>query len=290
MRRPMTAFLIATILALAAAGAVLIQEYRGLSADHAETKAAEKAARSNVAEAFDAIAEIQDSLSAISTGDEAIQLRSRELRAELKLTEPSRREVLESIALLKSSIERAKARIGRLEAGMNDRGTRIAGLEKTIANLKRSLAERETHASLLAAQVDTLQTRVAGLETAVQQDQAAIAARDSSLEDQRSELATVQYIIGSKKDLASSGVIVSKGGVLGLGRTIQLSGRYDESRFTAMDTDRETVLRAPSSRAQVLSPQPTSSYELRVEGNQIVLRILDPREFRKVRHLVILTA
>ena len=33
-----------------------------------------------------------------------------------------------------------------------------------------------------------------------------------------------------------------------------------------------------------------SSYELKVEGKQVELHILDPKEFRKVKHLVIMTA
>ena len=45
-----------------------------------------------------------------------------------------------------------------------------------------------------------------------------------------------------------------------------------------------------TTKVQVLSPQPTSSYEVKLEGNQVELHILDPKEFRKVKHLVIMTA
>lgn len=83
---------------------------------------------------------------------------------------------------------------------------------------------------------------------------------------------------------------IAKGGVLGIGKTVQPSGRFNETLFTAMDTDQETVIRAPSAKVKILSPQPVSSYELRVEGNQTEIHILDPKEFRKVKHLVIMTA
>ena len=92
------------------------------------------------------------------------------------------------------------------------------------------------------------------------------------------------------RQFTESGIVVAKGGVLGLGKTLELSGNYDESRFTTLDTDAETVVRAPSAKVQVLSPQPTSSYELRIEGDQVELHILDPVEFRKIKHLVIMTA
>ena len=42
-------------------------------------------------------------------------------------------------------------------------------------------------------------------------------------------------------------------------------------------------------KARVLTAQPTSSYVLEPVNGQLVLRILDVQEFRKIRHLLILT-
>ncbi len=290
MRKPVTFALVTVIVLLTGAAAVLFMKYQKASADFTDMKAAEETARSNYAEAFNAIAEIQDSLNAITVGEGAVQLRPEGLRAEQKLSEPNRAEALESIALLNASIQRTKDKISQLEASLKKSGTKVAGLQKMITNLKHSVAEKQDQITELTSRVDALQTQVTGLETTVQQDQETIAAKDQTIEEKRRELGTIYYIIGTKKDLATSGVIVAKGGVLGLGKTLKLSGRFDESLFTALDTDQETVVRAPAAKVQVLSPQPTSSYELKIEGKQVELRILDPKEFRKVKHLVIMTA
>jgi len=77
--------------------------------------------------------------------------------------------------------------------------------------------------------------------------------------------------------------------VLGLGKTVQLSGQFNESTAIPLDTDQETVVHGTAAKAQVISPQPASSYALTVAGNHLELRILDPVEFRKVKHLVIMT-
>ncbi len=250
-----------------------------------DMKTAEATARSHYAEAFNAIAEIQDSLNAITAGEGQVRLRPQSLQAEQKLTEPDRRQVLESIALLDASIQRAKEKIGNLEVRLQKRGMKIAGLEKMITQLKQTVSEQETQVAQLTGQVETLKTQVAGLETTVQQDQ-------QDIEQKRRELGTIYYIIGTKKDLATSGVIVAKGGVLGMGKTLALSGRYNETLFTPLDTDQQTAVRAPAAKltqVKVLSPQPVSSYELTVDGNQVSLHIIDPKEFRKVKHLVIMT-
>ncbi len=289
MRRPVRLALAALVVLLLGSTAVLFQKYRKTAADFTDMKAAEQSARSQYAEAFSSIAEIQDSLNAISTGDTTVRLTPEGLEKEQELTGPNRREALDRIALLNASIQRTKQRIGELESSLRHGGIRIAGLERMVVQLKRSVAEKEAAASLLASRVDSLQTQVAGLESTVELDRDALAAKDQTIEDKQRELGTIYFIVGTKKELSSSGVIVAKGGVLGLGKTLLLSGRFDEHLFTALDTDEETVVRAPAPRVQVLSPQPLSSYELRTAGNRVELHILDPKEFRKVKHLVIMT-
>src|SRR5262249_9648736 len=152
---------------------------------------------------------------------------------------------------------------------------------------RQSVADKEGQLGQLTGRVDSLQTQVTGLQTEVQQGQETIKARDQALEDRRAELATVYYIVGSKSQLKTPGVIMPTGGFLGMGKPVQLTGRYEQGQFTAMDTDQETLIRTPAPKARILSAQPATSYELKLEGDHMELHILDPKEFRKVRHVVI---
>ncbi len=287
MRRFTQVALAAVAVVLLAASIMLFQQNRKTTADLTETRAAEQTARNNYAEAFNAIAEIQDSLNAITVGTGNLKLQANNTEVgTTRLTEPSRRDALESIALLGASIQRTKEKIGELEVSLKKSGTKIRGLEKMVANLKETVESREQQVTQLTDQVNSLQTQVA-------EDKSAIEAKDQTLEERRHELATVSYVIGTKKALAESGVIVAKGGVLGLGKTVQLTGRYDEKLFTAIDTDQETVIQTPVDKLEkvkILSAQPTDSYQLTLEGNQVAIHILNPQEFRKVKRLVIMTA
>ena len=286
MKRQVQVALVAIIVVLGGTTAAFFTKYRQTSATLAETKVAEETARSHYAEAFNAIAEIQDSLSSITVRDGNVRLVPQGLQAEQKLSEPSRREALESIALLNASIQRTKEKISQLEANLKKSGVKIRGLQRMVANLKHSVTEKQEQIAQLTEQVSSLQVKVTGLETTVQQDQVAI-------EEKRRELGTIYYVVATKQELVKSGLVVAKGGVLGLGKTVQLSGHYDQNLFTALDTDQETVVRAPTAKVEkvrVLSAQPANSYELRTDGSQVELHILDPKEFRKVKHLVIMTA
>jgi hypothetical protein len=289
MRKPLLYSLIAVIVLLAVAIVVVFLQYRRAADEYAEVKAAEETARAGYAEAFNAVAEIQDSLDAVSIGDTAVRILSKELQGEVRLTELHKRQALDRIALLDASLQRSKERIHRLEANVRRSGIRVSGLEKMIAGLKETVATKEQMVAQLTGQVDSLQTRVTGLETEVQLAQDSLRAQEQAIEENRRELATIHYIIGSKRDLIAAGVLVTKGGFLGLGRTLQVSGRYNEALFTPLDTDVESFIPTSAAKVQVMSAQPTSSYELKSVADRMELHILDPWEFRKVKHLVIMT-
>ncbi len=292
MRRPVQIVLVLLIVLFAGATAVFFQRYQKANQDFQTTKAAEDAARNQYVEVLGAIGEIQDSLSAIAVGDSAARVitqRSRELPSA-----PDRAEALQRIALLSSSIQRARERITTLETRLSKSRTRMAGLEKLVANLKKDVGQREEQVAALNTQVEQLQTQVTGLNETVAQNQDTIRVKDQVIEDKRRELGTIYYVVGTKKDLENRGIIKAKGGVLGLGKTVLLTARADESSFTAMDTDVENVVHTPGvtkvDKVEVLSPQKVGSYELRLgDDGRVELHILDPAEFRKIKHLVIMT-
>jgi hypothetical protein len=166
----------------------------------------------------------------------------------------------------------------------------VAAFARLVKQLKQELAAKEQLVADLTTQVDSLQTHVAGLTATVQESETRIAAQVDTLEDRRRELGTVFYVIGSRQDLMKHGVVVARGGVLGLGKTLDASGKVDETAFRSVDTDQESVIPISAKKAHVLTPQAPDSYALEVVNGQLELRILDPHEFRKVRHLVIVTA
>ena len=249
-------------------------KYQKSSADFVAMQSQEQETRVRYGQAINEIATIQDSLNAIILGDGS-QLTSTHLQSEMSVNMSETDQALARVAVLKAGIQRTKARIQELDARLKKSGVRIAGLEKMVTNLKLAVEEKEKQVAGLTVQVDSLQTEVTGLVATV--------------EDNRKEMGTIYYLIGTKKDLATQGVVVAKGGVLGVGKTVKPSGNINENMFSSLDTDQETIIHIPASKAQVLTAQPVASYELQPAAGGMELRILDPCEFRKVKHLVIMT-
>lgn len=290
MRNPVLWTLSAAVVVLLGATTVFYQKYQKSTTEYSSLKTEEHETRIRYGEAINSIAAIQDSLNDIYLGGENVKLTANSYQAEAGLTETQGDEVLARISELKAGIQRSKAKIEELDTRLKKSGIKVGGLEKMVANLKNDVAEKESMVGELTARVETLQTEVTGLTTQVQENQETIAQNTQTIEDKRKELGTIFYTIGSKKDLTEAGVVVAKGGMLGIGKTLKPSGQVDESTFTALDTDYETVVRIPSAKAQVISAQPVTSYQLETVGNELELRITNPTEFRKVKHLVIVKA
>jgi len=293
MRKSLPLTLGAIIVLLLAGGGALFAKYKKTSMEYTDLQAAEEQSQARYAQTIDAIAEIQDSLNAISVGDPSVQMISKDLATEQKLGYANGQQAMDRIAMLRSVVLRSKERIRNLESNLQVSGNKIHGLQRMIANLKRSVTEKEGLITQLTEQVGTLTTQVSGLTTEVEQNHVAITERDSTIEERRKELATVFVAVGTKKELESQGVIVAKGGVLGLGKTFTPAKAAAQTAFTPLDTDQETIIHTPATKvekARVLSAQPASSYELAVVDGKVELHILDPKEFRKIRQLVILTA
>ncbi len=297
MRRYLWIPLLVAAVVLAGVAVRLNQNLASSRTQYAALRADEEATRARYGQAIGEIAAIQDSLEAIVVGDDGTRHLEEQLDAERSLTRERSDETMERIAVIRAGVERAKTRIQDLEARLQASDVKIAGLEKLVQNLRASVAEKEQIIAQLTIRVEELQTQVAGLTTKVQEGEQLIEAQavtietqTAAIEDRRRELGTVYYAIGTKKELKEAGLVVSKGGVLGLGRTLTLSGEFDPSLFTALDTDQQTVIHIAAKEARLLSDQPITSYALVPVGKELDLHILDPQAFRTVKHVVIMTS
>ena len=267
---------------------ILVVKYRRQSSSFAESRQAEEAVRTQFNSALESIAEIQDSLTVITPEETHLRDISRSSETGTSVTQTQKDRMLASIADLKQSIQNSNRKIRDLEKSLRGSQAEVAGLRRIITNLKKSVAEKEVMIAQLTARVDSLNVTVAGLKTDVLAGQQTIAEQRHVIADKRKEIGTIFYIIGSKKDLQGKGIITEKGGVLGMGKSTQLSGALNEGDFSTLDTDQATEIPIPGKEPQVLSAQTKTSYELTSNEGGAKLRILNAPEFRKVKYLVIM--
>jgi predicted nucleic acid-binding Zn-ribbon protein len=255
--------------------------------DFAELQAEEQATNVRYSAAIEEVASIQQSLNEIDLGDQGTQALQSELAQETSLSEDRGEQTMARIAEIKAGVERANSRIRDLDEKVKAGEIQIAGLEELIGSLRYSAAEKEQQITQLVARVDELQTQVVGLETEVAIMDETLQETSADLEHSRRELGTVYYVVGTRKELSRAGIIESKGGILGIGKTVKPTGSFDLGHFTALDTDYNSIIPVEADEARVVSAQPVDSYALADNGSGIELRILDPEAFRAVKHVII---
>lgn len=289
MRHPIVFVLIVVVVTLIGATVVLYQSNRTAAADYEEMKLMAETAEGRYSEAFTAIVEIQDSLEAITAAQGEVEMLQEQLETEQALGD-GRNEALERIEVIKAGISRTRLRIDELEAELDDKGIESRNLRRMVDNLKSDLATKDEINTGLLYRVDNLETQVSELATEVEQKQETIQERESALEAKRRELSTIYYIVRDKKTLVDSGIIEAKGGVLGMGKTLKPTASFSTAEFTALDTDRETVIPTRAEEIEVISAQPVDSYEVREHDGQVEIHITDPAAFRTVKHLIVMTS
>jgi predicted nucleic acid-binding Zn-ribbon protein len=276
------------VIALVVVVVVLGNKYKETTARYAETKQAEETVRNQFNSALVSLAEIQESLeSVVPEGQRVVRL-VQDVEPGSAAAESQRDHMLGTISNLKETIDLSKRRIRELEESLQGSQIEIGGLRRLIDGLKRSVTEKETMISRLTAKVDSLTVTVVELRENVRRGEETIDHQATVIEEKTQELATVFYTIGTKKELKEKGIITEKGGVIGIGKSTVLSAAFREGDFTALDTDRVAEIQIPGREPQVLSAQTASSYEIQIAGDGAKLVIKNPREFRKVKYLVVM--
>ena len=291
MRKSAVVVLALVAALLAGATAVSYSKYKKSLASYQQATTDQEAMRARYDQAVSEIVAIQDSLNTIVAGEGNVQVSLAKNDVEVNQPGTLHDRTLERISSLKSSIARTKERIEELDAKLKHNNIRIASLNKMIGNLKKSVSEREDQIVALNSQVSQLEGQVTWLNGEVSSQQEELTTRQQELDAKQAELATIFYTIGTKKELKEKGVVESKGGVAGLGKTIKLTGRLEQASFTPLNTDNEKVIRVPAEKVQVLSAQPPNSYTVQhISKDMVEIQIVHPEEFRKVKHVVILAS
>jgi DNA repair exonuclease SbcCD ATPase subunit len=199
---------------------------------------------------------------------------------------------LNTLNTARTKIAEYKKQIADLESKIAANKKTMASMQSTVDRLKKSLAEKERIVAELEGRVSALNGTLDSERKAAQEE---IAKRENMLKEKESELNklnidnnTLYYAIGTRKQLLDSGIITRKGGILGIGKvsTLKDVNLTKFSQFNLLETQ-EITFPVTKKGYSVLSNHVAASYEVRQEGDQYVLKITDPEQFRKQKVLVI---
>lgn len=200
----------------------------------------------------------------------------------------------QQINLINNILEQNKAKIQKISAQLSknkalDKDNKI--LKSYVDNLNTRINEQEQQINSLTKelqakniQIDNLNKNIAQLSN----DNKTKDAKISNIEDERY---TGYFVVGTKKELMSYGLVNSKGGFIGLGKTTTLNNEIELGNLTKIDIRNVSEIPLTGKKITILTPHPSSAYSL--EGGDKTptsLRITNSNSFWQAsKCLIIMT-
>ncbi len=201
--------------------------------------------------------------------------------------------LISSIANMREQIEADKKKIAQLEAQLASSRTQLRGVQETVNRLKDSIAEKE---SIMAELQDRMGIMNETIEEERRLSKMEIAAREQTIQEKEAALTEAEweasqifYAYGTRRHLMDQNIIDRKGGILGIGRVTLVAKKLNPEKFQEINLQESTQIRFPVTKKgySVLSNHIATTYSVEKDGDEYVLSVLDPENFRKQKFLVI---
>lgn len=191
--------------------------------------------------------------------------------------------MLSDINSIDGYIKQSKKRIRQLKTKLSAAEVETEALTEMIDHLSDTIDAKEAEVLLLKEEMTVLNERVSEAEKDLK-------LKNEVIIQQAETLNTAYYIIDSEKSLKEKGIIIDKGGFLGLRKTRQLTDDFETAHFhvTNISVTERIPLSTNIEQIQIISPHDPASYQLVEQDEDMgALEILNPAEFWKMRYLVI---
>ncbi|HLG36125.1 MAG TPA: hypothetical protein VI757_14695 [Bacteroidia bacterium] len=169
------------------------------------------------------------------------------------------------IAAINNLMEQNRKKLTELNRKVKNSTHKNKELENMIATINSQLAQKNVELTALNEKLNTLNAQVAQLQTSVTTLTAEGEAKSQTIAEDTKALHTAYFVVGNSNELQDAKIIDRKGGLLGIGRTSQLSGDFDNNKFTRIDyTQTGTII--VNSEMKMVTSHPSDSYTLDKDG------------------------
>lgn len=230
----------------------------------------------------------------------SIQLieKSNEMGKQIQKTQ--KEEIMSSLQLIADDLRVKQKNIASLNRKLKDSNFRISGLEKLLSNYEGIIKKNQEEIASMQVKIGELEQQNQQLMAQNKELSKSNVELGETVQKTKTELTqltrtsnTVYYKIGNDNDLVDGGYIVKSGGVIGIGRTMQLAPNISPTKFSEeidLSDENQIVINKNIDAIDKLVPQrDEASYTLTSRGpNSTLLQIKDKAAFLKVSKYLII--
>ncbi len=190
----------------------------------------------------------------------------------------------QKLAYLRRKLDKSNSKNSELKKTIQLLNDNIVQKDLELADLRTKLAEKNIDINRLNAQIDSISKSFNELSLENE-------SKDVIIESQETQMNTAFFIIDTKKNLKTKGILESDGGFIGIGSNTKV--KLKESEFKQIDI-RETLEfdLKKAKKVQLITDHPENSYRLdkTENGRYDKLVVINPEEFWKMsKYLVVST-
>jgi DNA repair exonuclease SbcCD ATPase subunit len=225
--------------------------------------------------------EVERNLDSVASKQHVIYVDADKSKGDLKASQKDR--INANINAINNLMEENRKTISELRKKLKGSSKLNAKMKETIATLQSQLAQKDQELAALNEKLNALNAQVAQLQTSVDTLTALSNRRGKTIEENTATMHTAYYVVGRSKELREAKLIDRKGGLLGMGKTSQLSSNIDNSKFTKIDYTQTTSIPINSDNVKIVTTHPTDSYKMETDtkkkGIVRTLVITNPEKF-----------
>jgi hypothetical protein len=192
------------------------------------------------------------------------------------------KEITDRVNEAESRLAASRSRVAKLSGDNASLTKQLAQYDSTISAFKTIIDNQKAEIASLTQQVSALQgenTQLKGEKAVLTTQKEALTVEKSALTVERN---TVYYVIGTKDELRKKGIIVKKGGLLGLGATDLPATTLNAADFTSIDKTKTAEILLPNADKsyRVLSRQDLTATDKPLKGGyKAALKITNAEQF-----------
>ena len=231
-----------------------------------------------LADGLDSIAKQEDILFNSNKGREGVVVNREQLKKNLDAFENIIIQQKQRISQLADSLKAKGENLNKLQVLVDYLNQQLEEKDRVIKSLREDLGNNKVNIANLQRKVRSLSESNTELASKVESQSTALAAQ--------TEIINECYVkIGNKKTLSALGIIT--GGLLK--KTKINPNAINQSQFTKVDIRYFTEVPLQSSKPEILTQMPSSSYKIEKTGkNSSVLYVVDPAAFWSLSNYLVI--
>jgi len=221
--------------------------------------------------------EIQDNLNEIKQKENILTLNVQSP----ELQRSQREQIKTDIASIYDLLNKNRQALVKMNEKLRDSSFKINQLQKFIGNLFTQVTDKEF-------EVNSLKNQLSGLK--IELDTLHMHTLDVQHESARKSglLSRGYFAIGTFEELKKEGVIVEKGGLIGIGKVTELNPDLNPGFFSIVDKNEKKDISVAAKYVKLIGPHPSDSYTMDDKRQSIkTISIKDPKKFWSTSDYVI---